>query len=313
MISVLMSVYNETLEEIKQSLDSVLMQSYRDFEVIVVVDQPSYSAGIDLLREYADRDPRVHVLINSQNVGLAVSMNRAAEHASGEYLLRMDADDVCYPDRFRLQYDEISGGSYDLICGNYDFIDEAGNLLPQRPTLYSDRQLKALLPYRNVIHHPTVIMTAKIFREVGGYRNYPCAQDYDLWLRMVCLGAKMHMMPEKMIQYRVREASTTVKKRYKQACTGDYIRALYRQKNRMSGYSYEAYLAYLEKRDVNEPSANADFVENFHRYLRAKQNIKKCRLIRGGIELIKVLLCSKHYRPRILRNFKILVITKLKK
>ena len=221
MISVLMSVYNETLDEIRQSLDSILSQTYTDFEVIVVLDQPQYMEGLALLRKYAEKDSRIRILENEKNIGLALSMNYAAENARGEYLLRMDADDICMPERFQLQYDAIQKGNYDLVCGNYDFIDEMGNLLLQKPAIYTDRQLEALLPHRNTIHHPTVIMRAAKFHEVGGYRNYPCAQDYDLWLRMKCAGYRMHMMSEKMIQYRVRQASTTVQKRYKQSCTGE--------------------------------------------------------------------------------------------
>lgn len=313
MISVLMSVYNETLDEIRQSIDSILTQTYTAFELIIVLDQPSYAEGLSLLREYASRDERIKILVNEKNMGLALSMNRAAEHASGEYLLRMDADDVCMPDRFQLQYDAICSGEYDLICGNYDFIDEDGRLLDQRSAVYNDRQLSALLPYRNIIHHPTVIMTAKIFHQVGGYRNYPCAQDYDLWLRMKVANCRMHMMQQKLIQYRVRQASTTLQKRYKQSCTGEYIRSLYRQKPKMQGYSYEGYLAYLEKRHANDPSANQDFIENSDRYMQAKRNLKRGRLIRGTKELCHVLFKSKYYRPHIMHSIRIAMIIRLKK
>ena len=139
MISVLMSVYNEKTEEIQQSVDSVLSQTYKDFELIIVLDQPNYAEGLRLLRDYAERDSRVNILVNEKNIGLALSMNYAAENAKGEYLLRMDADDICMPERFRLEYDAIRSGTYDLICGNYDFIDEDGSLLPQKPAVYTDK------------------------------------------------------------------------------------------------------------------------------------------------------------------------------
>lgn len=313
MISVLMSVYNEEIDEIRQSIDSILVQTYTDFELIIVLDQPNYAEGLSLLRQYAERDSRVKILVNEKNIGLALSMNYAADHACGEYLLRMDADDICMPDRFQLEYDAISAGEYDLICGNYDFIDEKGNVLPQKQAIYTDRQLDVLLPYRNIIHHPTVIMTAKIFNEVGGYRNYPCAQDYDLWLRMKCAGCRMHMMHEKLIQYRVRQTSTTIQKRYKQSCTGDYIRRLYKQKVRMSGYSYDGYLAYLEKRGVNEPGANADFIKNADRYTKAKQELKKGNMTQGVKDLGCVLFNSKYYRPAVIDSMKVLLLSKLNK
>ncbi len=313
MISVLMSVYNESEYEIQQSIDSILAQTYTDFELIIILDQPNYSAGLELLREYSVKDSRVHIYVNNNNIGLALSMNRAAEYAKGEYLLRMDADDICFPNRFKLQYDAIRSGAYDLVCGNYDFIDEKGELLQQIPSVYSDRQLDALLPYRNVIHHPTVIMTAELFHKVGGYRNYPCAQDYDLWLRMKCIGAKMHMMSEKLIQYRVRQKSTTVSKRYKQYCTCEYIRMLYHAKNSMIGYSYENYLGYLDKRHVSDLNANQDFLKNMNQFLQVKQKIKSGHILRGIADFANVLFCSRYYRPHILRILKISYIKKFVK
>ena len=313
MISVLSSVYNETLAEIRESVDSILSQSYRDFELIVVLDRPEYAEGLALLREYAEKDSRVKVLVNEKNIGLALSMNYAAENAKGEYFLRMDADDVCLPGRFQMQIDAITGSDYDLICGNYDFIDENGNLLPQKPVVYTDGQLSALLPYRNIIHHPTVIMKAKAFWEAGAYRDYPCSQDYDLWLRMKCNGCKMHMMSEKLIKYRVRQASTTVRKRYKQSCTIEYIRKLYKQKNKMAGYSYDNYLAYLDKRGANEPDSNADFVANFECYMQLKKKIKKGRIFSAAKDFCNVMFRSVHYRPHILRSIKIALIMKFAK
>lgn len=310
MISVLTSVFNEKLDEIRESIDSILAQSYTNFELIIVLDRPDYAEALALLREYAEKDSRVKVLVNEKNIGLALSMNYAAENAKGEYLLRMDADDVCYPERFLTQIHAIQNSEYDLVCGNYDFMDEDGKLLSQEPQLYTDSQLNALLPYRNIIHHPTVIMKAESFWAVGAYRNYPCAQDYDLWLRMKCNGCKMHMLPEKLIKYRIRQASTTVQKRYKQSCTAEYIRRLYQKGDNMQSYSYDGYLAYLDKRGVNEPDANEDFVENFQRYTQMKRKLKEGNIWGALADFRKVMFQSKYYRPNILRSVKIAIVTK---
>lgn len=311
MISVLMSVYNENPEEIRLSIDSVLSQTFEDFELIIVLDKPDNKEGLELLREYETKDKRVKILVNEKNIGLALSMNYAAENATGEYLLRMDSDDICMPDRFQKQYDIIIQNQYDLVCSNYDFIDENGTLLPQKAVVYNDRQLNALLPYRNIIHHPTVIMRADKFREAGAYRNYPCAQDYDLWLRMKCIGCKMHMMPEKLIKYRVRQASTTIQKRFKQACTGEYIRNLYWQKDRMSGYSYENYLDYLRKRGTDNPLANDDFIKYSNLYSEAKKNLAKGNPAKGILQFCNVFFKSKYYRPHVFQSTKFAVLSKM--
>ena len=78
----------------------------------------------------------------------------------------------------------------------------------------------------------------------------------------------------------------------------------------MSGYSYEGYLDYLERCHANDPAANADFVENFNRYMHAKQIIKKGLLIKGITDIVKVIFKSKYYRPRIIQSLIIAGITK---
>jgi len=311
MISVLTSVYNENQNEIKESFESILSQSYSDFELIVVVDKPDNEEAIALLNEYKEKDSRVKIIVNEKNIGLAMSMNVAAEVAKGEYFLRMDADDVCYPERFKLQYDFIKNSDYDLVCGNYDFMDEDGTMLPQKAAVYNDKQLHKLLPLRNIIHHPTVIMRADKFRAIGGYRNYKCAQDYDLWLRMLCAGYKMHMMPEKLIKYRVRQKSTTLMNRYKQVSTLRYIEKLYKNKEKMSGYSYESYLDYLKNNGAEDKLANEDFMANFKLYMDSKSAVKHGNVVKGISGLYKVIFKSKYYRPRILKSIKIAVITRL--
>ncbi len=308
MISVLMSVYNEELGEISESVDSILSQSYTDFELIIVVDNPQNTSAIELLDKYVAKDHRVRVLINETNIGLALSMNRAASVANGEFFLRMDADDICLPDRFKKQIECITSGKYDLVCANYNFVDENRILLSQTAPVFSDKQISLLLPSRNVIHHPTVIMRADTFRKVGGYRNYLCGQDYDLWLRMLCDDCKFHMMPEKVIDYRVRNASTTVMFRYKQSCTGDYIRRLYKKK--MRGYSYDGYLAFLDKHNARKPEAQEDYKKNSALYMSSIDLLRKKHLLAGAKGIIKVLLFSKNYRPHILRSLKIAVIKK---
>lgn len=311
MISVLTSVYNEEENEIREALDSILSQSYTDFELIIVVDKPDNEKAINLLDEYRDKDDRVKVIVNEKNIGLALSMNVAAEAAGGEYLLRMDADDVCYPNRFQMQYDCINGSEYDLVCGNYDFMDEDGELLPQKVKVYNDKQMHKLMPMRNIIHHPTVIMRADAFRKMGGYRNYKCTQDYDLWLRMLCAGFRMHMMPEKLIKYRVRAKSVTIMSRYKQSCTGEYIRSLY--KNKMFGYSYDGYLEYLKKHNAEEKATNEDFMANSKLYMDSKRALAKGKIIEGVCGLAKVFFASKYYRPHFIQSMRIALITKLSK
>lgn len=94
-ISVLMSVYNETLLEVEQSIISVLNQTHTDFECIIVIDKPDRIDAIAYIKQLSEKDSRIILLVNEQNIGLEMSMNRAATIAKGVYLVRMDADDIC--------------------------------------------------------------------------------------------------------------------------------------------------------------------------------------------------------------------------
>lgn len=310
--SVLMSVYNETLHDIRLSVESILSQKYCDYELIIVVDNPEYTSAIDFLNKYATNDERVKVVVNEKNIGLALSMNVAASYASGKYLLRMDSDDVCYPDRFQIEVDAIKNKDYNLVCGNYTYIDEKNDPIDRTVDVYTDRQIAKLLPFRNVIHHPTVIMEASLFHAVGGYRNYDCAQDYDLWLRMLNAGCKFHMMFEPLIKYRIRSTSVTISKRYKQSCTGEYIRSLYRKpkEKKMTGYSYKNYKQYLQARGAESVECQNDFLENSRLYMESKQKMKRGRIISGGLGVLKILLFSKYYRPHMIMGFRIALIKK---
>lgn len=248
-ISVLMSIYNETIEQIKESIDSVMKQTYTDFEFIIVVDNPNYSEAINLLSYYRSIDNRLQYYINESNIGLALSMNVAASKANGMYYARMDADDIAAPDRFEKEVTILNTGNYDFVFCDFSFIDENGNILEKETYIFNDKQISILLPLRNIIHHPTVMFTSNIFNTVGGYRNYICAQDYDLWLRMLKANCRFHMINEKLMKYRIRGNSTTGSKRKKQKNTLRYIKKLYKNRPSMSGYCYDDYLQFLEEHE----------------------------------------------------------------
>ena len=102
-ISVLMSVYNEPVDWMRQAIESILNQTYKDFEFIIVNDNPEREENQLVLNEYRDKDSRISVLCNDQNIGLTKSLNKGLENANCEFVARMDADDIAFPDRLKLQ------------------------------------------------------------------------------------------------------------------------------------------------------------------------------------------------------------------
>lgn len=242
-----MSTYNETRQELEESVSSILRQSMSDFEFIIVNDNPQNEPIKQLLYNFSYQDPRVLLIENNKNIGLAQSINKAAQIAKGKYIARMDADDIALLNRFQSQYELLETSDYDLICSSYFFINEKSELVQRCANVYNQQQLTKLLPIWNTIHHPTVMMKRDVFVAHKGYRNFPCAQDYDLWLRMLTSNCSLYMHNEELLKFRIRRNSTTSSKRLLQVYTMRYIKNLYRQRKKTGtdSYSEEDYQKYL--------------------------------------------------------------------
>lgn len=259
-ISVLTGVCSETLPQIRQAVTSITEQTFSDWELLLVNDNPRRTELAGCLESLAKGDARIRILTNPKNLGLARSMNRAARNARGQWLARMDGDDLSRPDRLEQERSLLLESESGLVCSCYQTIDEAGNLLDSQSPFYTPKQLGTLLPFRNVIHHPTVLMRKDLFEKAGGYHPYPCAQDYDLWLRFLSMKVKMTMHEEPLLSYRIREKSTTGQRRFLQALTLNYVRQICRKDpNRLWQFSYSDYQTYLRRQGYDRPGTAGRF------------------------------------------------------
>lgn len=248
LISILMSTYNETESQIRESVESMLTQTYSSFELIIINDNPKRDDVKQILDTYNDK--RIRLYQNSDNIGLAMSMNKAVELASPEtvYFARMDADDISTADRLEQSYNSLNNGEFDFIFSQYYYIDEKSNKL-DRPLqdVIADDKLRRTIALHPIIHHPTVMFTRKIFEKVGGYRDFPCSQDLDLWFRMCEAGCRFHMIDKPLLYYRVNPNSVSSKKWFRQQLTCNYIfeLSIQRLKTGQDSYSKEHYEKYL--------------------------------------------------------------------
>ena len=248
-VSVLMSIYNENENQIKKSVNSILNQSYKNLELIIIIDNPSNkNEYLKIMKKNFD-DNRIKILINEKNIGLALSMNKAFNYSDGYYIARMDADDIAYQKRIENEVESLEKGNYDFVCTGYIFIDEEDNQINGTYKYYQPDELKRALITTNCIHHPTVLMKRENFEKVGGYRNFPCSQDYDLWLRLLEQQCQFIMIDEPLLKYRVREDSTTSRKKFLQAVTLYYISLLFYQRltNGHDDYSEKNYKMFVDK------------------------------------------------------------------
>lgn len=175
-----MGVHNDE-EYLRDAIDSILSQSFEDFEFLVV-DDASTDASTEIIQSYDD--PRLRLLSNEDNKGLTRSLNEALEVARGTYIARQDADDRSHPDRLRRQVESMETHPDVAVLGTgVEIIDTEGNRINRRRVLTTpsleDLQLK------NHVIHGSVLMRRDAVEDVGGYDElFRYSQDYDLWLRL---------------------------------------------------------------------------------------------------------------------------------
>lgn len=204
-ISVIMSVYNEKEIWLKKAVDSVLAQTYKNFEFIIVLDNPGNTKLKTIIEEYKKKDNRIIFLINDINLGLARSLNKGIKISKGSYIARMDADDICTNDRFekQLKYFNLNK-NIDLLTTKAYFIDEKNKVIGKSTVFNNSEQLEKSLRYKNRLIHPTWMIKSSTIRNINGYNNVPYAEDYDLAYRLVLGGYKIDQINEFCLYYRIR-------------------------------------------------------------------------------------------------------------
>jgi len=183
-VSVVMSVFNGG-EFLQSAIDSVLEQTFKDFEFIIF-DDGSWDGSSNVLARAAARDQRI-VLERLEHKGLTHALNRGLRKAKGEFIARMDADDISVPHRFENQVRFLrSHRDIALVGSAFELIDENSRPLKIIQYPLAPEDIEPELAQRCVICHPSIMARLEIMRELGGYRpQYLNGEDYDLWLRLV--------------------------------------------------------------------------------------------------------------------------------
>lgn len=193
-ISVVMGVYNGG-EYLRGTIDSILDQTFRDFEFIIVNDGSTDNTGV-ILQEYAKKDPRIKV-IRQENQGLTKALIAGCQIAQGEYIARQDCGDISKPERLGKQFKYIIS---DKECG---LVSCGTNFLgPEGEFLYTLNG-KINHDFDGITHHGSALFPAVLYREAAGYRSeFYFAQDLDLWVRLLKKG-KVYFCPETLYEARL--------------------------------------------------------------------------------------------------------------
>lgn len=216
-ISVIMSVYNTEIVFLKEAIDSILSQTFSDFEFIII-DDCSDEKTRKILNEYK-KDNRVILKRNERNLGLTISLNRAISMARGKYLARMDADDICLPERFEIEIEYLEKFSDLGVVGTSFIIMDNGREIFRGNEAYFPEQIKARLFFCNngLLHSSILMRRALICREMDLLYNEEIkkSQDFDLWVR-VSRKSKIFVIPICLMKYRVSNNQISTKNKLEQ-------------------------------------------------------------------------------------------------
>ena len=225
-VSVLMCVYNGAAH-LATAMDSLLAQTFDDAE-FVIVDDGSRDATQAILTSYASRDRRVRVLQNGTNVGLTRALNRGLSACRGEYLARLDADDVAAPERLERQVAWLDRNPDVVLLGSaYHVLDAGGTPTEVHRQPLHDVEIRWQLLFHNAFCHSSVILRRAALRKLAipGYdETLPFSQDFDLWTRLGTQG-RLANLAEPLVGFRVHDDTISSQRTEAQQQLADRISA----------------------------------------------------------------------------------------
>lgn len=181
LISVIMAVYNGE-KYLQESVESIVNQSYKNFEFIIINDG-STDSTVNVLKSYNDSRIKIH---HQENIGLTKSLNKAIRLSTGKYIARMDADDIAVPRRLEKQADFLNSNPEIGLVGSFGVkIDEAGQTIQKITLPVFDKEIRKQLIKENVFIHGSVMIRKEVFDQAGYYNEaFKYGQDYELWGRI---------------------------------------------------------------------------------------------------------------------------------
>ena len=232
-----MSVYNEPLDWLKGSIESILNQTFTEFEFIIVNDNPAGEELRDILKKYKNQDERITIIENPENLGLTKSLNIGIKEAKTKYIARMDADDISLPERLKLQYQFLEKNSDVFLVGtSVQIFDQNGQTKDKViKTQDHDQIVSSLLGGKLAFYHPTIIFRNEnmLYRE-----NFQTTQDYDLYLNILSKGKRFANLKDVLYYYRVSNKSISMNKRRKQIIYKKLAFKFYYERLQKAGDSY---------------------------------------------------------------------------
>lgn len=201
-VTVLMSMYNTPIDQLKKSIESILKQTYKNFEFLIINDG-SNDECFQFIQSYSDE--RIRLVNNEKNIGLEKSLNKGILMAKGRYIVRMDTDDIAYSNRIEKQLEYIKNNpNYSIVGTQAYYFNKNG--IYGKSFAKGEITVKELLKGTPFIH-PSLIINKDHLKKIGGYPEYSRCEDYAMELELYSNGFKGYIMDDILMMYRMDDMS----------------------------------------------------------------------------------------------------------
>lgn len=302
LVSVLMPCYRESSKDFTEALKSILEQTYTRIEVVVVFDDPDNNTLYDIAQNASAQDSRIRLVRNERNLGLSNSLERAFKVSRGQYICRMDSDDISEAQRIERQLAYLEEHELDLVGSYLTAIDEDGNrlyLVDSIPT--SGKGVKRSLMIRNCVPHPSWFGRRSVFEM--GYRPVQLAEDYDLLLRAELEGFSIGNVPEPLIRYRMTANSISRSNLYKQYLVSQCLREAFKEGRSLDIGKIDVLVGerFDQRRAAKYLKANTLFNNGM-------RSIHSGNRANGFSQLLRIPFCSRSYFMNVLNMARVFAI-----
>lgn len=226
-VSVLMPIYNTNEKFLREAIESILAQTYQNFELLILNDSPDNTHLDDVVSSY--NDPRIIYAKNEKNMGISKSRNKLMKMAKGEYFAVFDHDDVSLPLRFEKQVAYLDFHPEVGVCGSFFGLLNK-NKITKKPV--SSDLIENALMMGCAVHHPSSMIRASVLKEnhIEYEEEFTPAEDYALWARLIGK-TKFYNIPEPLILYRMHDTQTSCIQEEKMKRATEKIHAFVRHDN----------------------------------------------------------------------------------
>ncbi|HEM6346727.1 TPA: glycosyltransferase [Streptococcus suis] len=303
LVSVVMSIYNESVDFIEKSVNSILAQTYKNFEFIIVIDNPENVGSIELLKQKQLMDSRIVLIENDRNVGLSKSLNKAIKQSKGQYIFRMDADDISVADRIERQLAFMNDHNLDMSSCLIKKIDQNEDIIYVQKSYKSDlnrTQLAKLSKYRCIMSHPTWCVKREVYLALDFYRDLVPVEDYDFILRALEKNYNLGILNDYLLYYRDNISGISNTQVRKQRLMSTILKKNYGRLNEIQ----EDIIKEMYLKEESHNYTDFDYYEQFRNKLLCKEiSIKALLKIILNIQYLKLfiddlrfILLKKYYK-----------------